>query len=53
MIEDKLDLYVNGEKLRMVKDDKILEEGYTGLIVFQESGETTCTFINYWLWILP
>lgn len=43
--------YANGDRLRLSNDSK-LTEGLLGLIVFQESGKTTCKFENGWVWVL-
>ena len=48
---NKLAVYVNGDRLG-VFTDKALGEGILGYMAFQESGETTCTFTNSWLWVL-
>jgi hypothetical protein len=48
---EKLTVYGNGEKLGSVTD-KRLTEGSVYFMAWQESGETTCTFTNSWLWVL-
>ena len=48
---DKLTVYANGDKMGSVTD-KRLTEGRVYFMAWQESGETTCTFTNSWLWVL-
>ncbi len=48
---DKLTVYANGDKMGSVID-KRLTEGRVYFMAWQESGETTCTFSNSWLWVL-
>jgi len=43
--------YANGESLGGATISK-LASGIVGLYAWQESGETTCTFDNAWLWVL-
>mgnify|MGYP001583637227 CR=1 FL=1 len=48
---DKLTAYANGDKLGSAVDRR-LTEGTVAFLAWQESGETTCTFSNAWLWVL-
>jgi hypothetical protein len=43
--------YANGQKLGRGVDNR-LKQGVTAFLAWQESGETTCTFSNAWLWVL-
>lgn len=43
--------YANGQKLGRGVDNR-LKQGVTAFLAWQESGETTCTFTNSWLWVL-
>lgn len=43
--------YANGQKLGRGVDNR-LKHGITAFLAWQESGETTCTFTNSWLWVL-
>lgn len=43
--------YINGRKTHLVEDTK-LKEGRFGFMAYQESGETTCTFNNTWIWAI-
>jgi hypothetical protein len=43
--------YINGDKHFQVNTQK-LSDGIISLGVFQNSGETTCTYTNTWLWVL-
>jgi len=43
--------YVNGTRLGRAVDSK-LSEGRIAFFAWQESGETTCTFDNTWIWDL-
>lgn len=43
--------YINGDEHKSV-NSRELSEGFVSLGVFQESGETTCTYSNTWLWVL-
>lgn len=45
---DLLQAYINGEKMREVRDSKI-SEGGIAFHTWQESGETTCVFKNTWV----
>ncbi len=47
-----LTAYVNGTKLGTAAVDGI-KEGKLGIFSRQESGTTTCTFKNTWVWMLP
>lgn len=42
--------YINGEKMMTVHDKK-LTEGYLAFGAWQESGKTSCSFANSWLWL--
>ena len=44
--------YVNGKRLGVVSITK-LTKGAAAFYIYQESGETTCTFDNWWVWTLP
>jgi len=48
---NKMTVYINGEKLGAGMDNK-LTDGIVSFLAWQESGETTCTFTNSWLWVL-
>lgn len=43
--------YINGDEHKSVSSSD-RSNGFVGLGVFQESGETTCTYSNTWVWIL-
>lgn len=43
--------YINGRKTHLVEDTKLKEGGFA-LTAWQESGETTCTFDNTWIWVI-
>lgn len=43
--------YINGEKERTIEDVK-LKEGLIALMTIQESGSTTCTFNDTWVWAI-
>jgi hypothetical protein len=43
-------VYANGQKLGQGEIAQRLDGGAIAAIVFQESGETTCTFRNSWVW---
>jgi hypothetical protein len=47
----KLAIYANGEEMDTIADTR-LSRGQVAFITWQESGRTTCTFENGWLWIL-
>ena len=47
----KLAVYGNGDRLGIFTHNA-LSQGILGYMAFQESGETTCTFTNSWLWVL-
>ncbi len=47
-----LTAYVNGTKLGSVPIDAIKDPGGLGIFNRQESGTTTCTFANTWVWVL-
>jgi hypothetical protein len=44
--------YANGDRMGTVFNSKI-QEGNIAYLVQQESGETTCSFQNSWVWALP
>ncbi len=44
-------VYINGQNMGSIADTQ-LSEGAVGFAASQESGKTTCTFENGWLWIL-
>jgi hypothetical protein len=44
-------VYANGDRLSTATDSKIAE-GRFGFLAFQDSGSTTCTFRNGWVWLL-
>lgn len=48
---DDITPYINGDAHTTVSADQ-LSEGIVSLGVFQESGKTTCTYSNTWLWVL-
>ena len=48
---NKMTVYANGDKLGAGTDNK-LTDGIVSFLAWQESGETTCTFTNSWLWVL-
>lgn len=45
-------VYANGERLGRVLGPN-LKEGKLGFIGFQDSGTSTCTFDNSWIWVMP
>lgn len=47
----KLAAYGNGERMGIASDSK-LAEGTIAYGIFQESGETTCTYEDTWVWEL-
>ncbi len=48
----KFTIYANGGKMGSA-ENKALTEGILAFMGFQESGQTTCTFSNIWVWQLP
>jgi hypothetical protein len=49
---EKMTPYFNGEKDREATDKKTkLTEGILAFMAWHQSGETTCTFANSWLWV--
>jgi hypothetical protein len=48
---DQFSPFINGDPLMVVTDNK-LESGHIFFETWQESGTTTCTFSNGWLWAL-
>jgi hypothetical protein len=47
----QMGLYANGQELATVNDSRLLR-GTPAFVGWQESGQTTCTFENGWLWVL-
>jgi hypothetical protein len=47
----ELGIYANGREMDTISDTR-LTTGTPAFITWQESGQTTCTFENGWLWIL-
>lgn len=45
-------VFVNDDKSKNVLDSK-LKEGNFAFMSWQDTGETTCTFNNAWVWVLP
>ncbi len=53
VLKDKMmTAYVNGTKMRSVAIDAVPDAGLWGVFTRQESGQTTCTFNNTWVWSL-
>jgi hypothetical protein len=51
VVKDKtLTVYANGKKLSQVDITQRVDGGPFLVFTFQESGETTCTFTNSWVW---
>lgn len=48
---ERMTAYGNGDRMSSAVDGRVVE-GAIGFIAFQESGETTCTFDNTWVWAL-
>jgi hypothetical protein len=48
---DKMTVYANGTRLR-TQYDKRRAEGLPAFFAWQNSGESTCTFSNGWIWAL-
>jgi len=48
---NKLSVYANGDQLGPFNHDKA-SQGIVAYMAFQESGKTTCTFTDSWLWVL-
>ena len=48
---NKFEVYANGDRLG-VFTDSTLTQGIVAFMAWQESGKTTCTFTNAWLWVL-
>jgi hypothetical protein len=46
-------VYANGLRLGAADLKASMTEGLFGFVVFEESGTTTCTFTNTWIWALP
>ncbi len=49
--KDLFTAYANGEKMSRLQNSKLIE-GIMGILVFQESGVTTCEIKNAWIWSL-
>lgn len=50
--EGVFSVFINDDKSKNVLDNKI-KEGKFAFMNWQETGETTCTFSNAWVWVLP
>lgn len=50
--DGKISAYVNGKRVAWATS-KAIPSGKIALQANQESGETTCTFANTWIWALP
>jgi hypothetical protein len=51
-VKDKaFTVFINGQKTKTLTDSK-LTNGVLAFHVFQDSGSTTCTFNNAWVWVL-
>jgi hypothetical protein len=51
-VKDKaFTVFINGQKIKTLTDSK-LTNGVLAFHVFQDSGSTTCTFNNAWVWVL-
>jgi len=51
-VKDKaFTVFINGQKTKTLSDSK-LTNGVLAFHVFQDSGRTTCTFNNAWVWVL-
>ena len=46
----KLAVYANGDRMGVFTHKKV-SQGILGFMALQESGQTTCTFDNSWLWV--
>ncbi len=44
-------VYANGQEMDTISDTR-LTKGAPAFVSWQESGKTTCTFENGWLWVL-
>jgi len=50
---NKFTVYINGVRQGQFTDDsKLASDGYLAFLGVEDSGESTCTFENSWLWIL-
>ncbi len=49
--KDLFTAFANGERLSRLQNST-LQEGAMGLLIFQESGTTTCEMKNAWIWSL-
>jgi hypothetical protein len=43
-------VYINGDKQSRKMEDTKAKKGWLALSTYQESGKTTCTFTNTWIW---
>lgn len=50
--EGVFSVFINDDKSKNVLDSK-LKEGKFAFMNWQDTGETTCTFTNAWVWVLP
>jgi hypothetical protein len=51
--ENKFTVYINGIRQGQYTDDsKLASSGYLAFLAFEDSGKSTCSFENSWLWIL-
>lgn len=50
--KDKLSVYANGKRMGTTSSTT-LTKGKIAWLTWQESGETTCSFKNAWVWQLP
>ena len=48
---ERMTAYGNGDRKSGAVDGRVVE-GAIGFLAFQESGETTCTYENTWVWAL-
>ena len=48
---DEFKVWINGKPMETYSD-KTLEEGVISFTSWQETGETTCTFADGWLWVI-
>jgi hypothetical protein len=45
-------VFINNERVgRYIDDSKSADLGYFGSVIYQDTGESTCTFENGWLWV--
>jgi len=50
--EGVFSVHINDDKSKNVLDSKV-KEGNFAFMNWQDTGETTCTFTNAWVWVLP